>query len=98
VSGISHHIQFYVDVSLDHQLRPRIRVDKEILLFPRIFVEGEYEYRADFGWVNDLENNNSFEGENEWLISASYMLSRNFSIHANYNSHYGWGGGLIVRF
>ncbi len=89
---------FIVDVSLDHQLRPRIRIDKEILLFPRIFVEGEYEYRADFGWVNDLENNNSFEGENEWLISASYIVSRNFSIHANYNSHYGWGGGLIARF
>jgi hypothetical protein len=85
-------------VSLDHQLRPRIRVDKEILLFPRIFVEGEYEYRADFGWVKDLENNNSFEGENEWLISASYIVSRNFSIHANYNSLYGWGGGLIARF
>ncbi|MBE0663859.1 MAG: multicopper oxidase domain-containing protein [Bacteroidales bacterium] len=89
---------FYVDVSLDHQLRPRIRVDKEILLFPRFFVEGEYEYRADLGWVNELEGNASFEGEDEWLIRASYILSRNFSIQANYNNHYGWGGGLSVRF
>ncbi len=89
---------FNVDVSIDHQLRPRLRVDREILLFPRFFLEGEYEYRADFGWVNDLVNNKSFEGEDEWLIRASYILSRNFSIQANYNSHYGWGGGLSVRF
>lgn len=89
---------FNVDVSLDHQLRPRLRVDKEILLFPKIFLEGEYEYRADFGWVNDLDDNTSYEGEEEWLIRASYIVSRNFSIQANYHSHYGWGGGLSVRF
>ena len=89
---------FYIDVSIDHQLRPRLRVDKEILLFPRFFLEGEYEYLADFGWVNDLENNKSFEGEDEWLIRASYIISRNFSIQANYNNLYGWGGGLSVRF
>jgi hypothetical protein len=89
---------FNVDVSIDNQLRPRLRVDKEILLFPRFFLEGEYEYRADFGWVNDLEDNTNFEGEDEWLIRASYILSRNFSIQANYNSHYGWGGGLSFRF
>jgi CopA family copper-resistance protein len=89
---------FNVDVSIDHQLRPRLRVDREVYLLPRFFLEGEYEYRADFGWVNDLEGNTSFEGEDEWLIRASYILSRNFSIQANYNNHYGWGGGLSVRF
>ncbi len=89
---------FYVDVSIDHQLRPGLRVDKEILLFPRIFLEGEYEYRADFGWVNDLENNKNIEGEVKWLIRASYILSRNFSIQASYNNQYGWGGGLSIRF
>jgi hypothetical protein len=89
---------FNVDVSIDHQLRPRLRVDREVYLLPRFFLEGEYEYRADFGLVNDLEGNTSFEGEDEWLIRASYILSRNFSIQANYNNHYGWGGGLSVRF
>jgi CopA family copper-resistance protein len=89
---------FNVDVSVDHQLRPRVRIDKEILLFPRFFLEGEYEYRADFGWVNDIDGNSSFEGEDEWLIRASYILSRNFSIQANYNNIYGWGGGLSIRF
>ncbi|MDT8394346.1 MAG: multicopper oxidase domain-containing protein [Bacteroidales bacterium] len=90
--------KFNLDISLDHQLRPRASIDKEILLFPRFFIEGEYEYRADFGWVNALDDDKSFEGEEEWLIRASFMISRNFSIQANYNSHYGWGGGLSVRF
>ncbi|WP_225035687.1 multicopper oxidase domain-containing protein [Winogradskyella sp. SM1960] len=90
--------RFNVDVSMDHQLRPRIRLDRELLIFPRIFLEGEYEYRADFGWVNELENNKSYEGETQWLIGASYILSRNFSIQGNYNNRYGWGGGLSIRF
>ncbi|GMN05535.1 hypothetical protein MTsPCn5_09230 [Croceitalea sp. MTPC5] len=90
--------RFNVDVSMDNQLRPRIRLDRELLIFPRIFLEGEYEYRADFGWVNDLENNKSFESETQWLVGASYILSRNFSIQANYNNRYGWGGGLLARF
>ncbi|WP_412559962.1 multicopper oxidase domain-containing protein [Winogradskyella sp. MIT101101] len=90
--------RFNVDVSMDNQLRPRIRLDRELLIFPRIFLEGEYEYRADFGWVNDLENNKSYQGETQWLIGASYILSRNFSIQGNYNNRYGWGGGLLARF
>ena len=89
--------RFNMDVSMDHQLRPRIRLDRELLLFPRIFLEGEYEFRADFGWVNDL-GNSSYESETQWLVGASYILSRNFSIQANYNNRYGWGGGLLARF
>lgn len=88
---------FNLDLSVDHQLRPRIRLNRELLVFPRIFLEGEYEYRADFGWVNDL-GGNSFESETKWLVGASYILSRNFSLQANYHNSYGWGGGLIIRF
>ena len=89
--------RFNVDVSMDNQLRPRIRLDWELLIFPRIFLEGEYEYRADFGWVNDL-GDSSYESETQWLVGLSYILSRNFSIQSNYNNRYGWGGGLLVRF
>jgi len=89
--------RFNVDVSMDNQLRPRIRLDRELLIFPRIFLEGEYEYRADFGWVNDL-GDSSFESETQWLVGLSYILSRNFSIQGNYNNRYGWGGGLLARF
>jgi CopA family copper-resistance protein len=100
VSGIKYFspYMFNLDLSIDHQLRPRIRLDREFLLFPRIFLEGEYEYRADFGWVNDFENGADFEEETEWLIGLLYILSRNFSIQGNYNNQYGWGGGLLVRF
>lgn len=89
--------RFNVDVSMDNQLRPRVRLDRELLLFPRIFLEGEYEYRADFGWVNDI-GNSSYESETQWLVGLSYILSRNFSIQGNYNNRYGWGGGLLARF
>jgi len=89
--------RFNVDVSMDNQLRPRVRLDRELLIFPRIFLEGEYEYRADFGWVNDL-GDSSFESETQWLVGLSYILSRNFSIQGNYNNRYGWGGGLLARF
>jgi hypothetical protein len=89
--------RFNVDVSMDNQLRPRVRLDRELLIFPRIFLEGEYEYRADFGWVNDL-GGSSFESETQWLVGLSYILSRNFSIQGNYNNRYGWGGGLLARF
>jgi len=89
---------FNVDLSIDHQLRPRIRLDKELLLFPRLFLEAEYEYRTDFGWVNDFEEDVNYKEETEWLVALSYILSRNFSIQGNYHNHYGWGGGVLVRF
>jgi CopA family copper-resistance protein len=90
--------RFNIDLSADHQLRPRIRLDRELLIFPRIFLEGEYEYRADFGLVNDFEEDVNFEGETQWLVGLSYILSRNLSIQGNYNNRYGWGGGILVRF
>ncbi|MEP5254590.1 MAG: multicopper oxidase domain-containing protein [Winogradskyella arenosi] len=89
---------FNVDLSIDHQLRPRIRLDKELLLFPRLFLEAEYEYRTDFGWVNDFEEDVNYKEETEWLVALSYILSRNFSVQGNYHNHYGWGGGVLVRF
>lgn len=89
---------FNVDISFDHQLRPRVRIDREILLFHRLFLEGEYEYKIDFGLANELENNTVFNQENKWVIKASYMISRNFSIQGNYASNSGWGGGLNIRF
>lgn len=89
---------FTLDLSLDHKIRPRLKLDRELLLFPRIFLEGEYEYRADFGLINNLESNPSYSGETEWLLGLSYIVSRNFSLQGNYNNHFGWGGGLSVRF
>ncbi|PLX06277.1 MAG: copper oxidase [Marinilabiliales bacterium] len=89
---------FNIDLSLDHQLRPILRINKELLLFSRVFIEGAYEFRADFGYVNSLENGKNYVGENKWHIQASFMISRNLSIQTNYHSDFGLGGGLNVRF
>lgn len=89
---------FNVEASLDHQVRPRVRVDKEFMLFPRTFFEGELSYRADFGVVNDLHNNANFEDELEWSTGLEYMLGRDFSLKGSYHNEYGWGGGLVARF
>ncbi|UBM60308.1 multicopper oxidase domain-containing protein [Marinilongibacter aquaticus] len=89
---------FYIDLSIDNQMRPTFRVNKEFLLFPRFFLEGQYEYQADLGVVNNLEKGNRMKNESKWKIGGSYILSRNFSIMANYHNLYGWGGGLTVRF
>ena len=37
---------FNVDLSIDHQFRLRVRVDKEILLFPRFFLAHIAAYAA----------------------------------------------------
>lgn len=100
IGGIKYFTpyMFNVDLSIDHQLRPRIKLDKELLLLPKIFLEAEYEYRADFGWVNEFENDANYKRETQWLVGLSYILSRNFSLQGNYNNLYGWGGGLTIRF
>jgi CopA family copper-resistance protein len=89
---------FNLDLSVDSQLRPRIRINRQILLFPRFFLEGEYEYRADFGYVNDLGINKNYDSEMQYLVRGSYVLSRNLSIQGNYSNKYGWGAGMSVRF
>jgi hypothetical protein len=89
---------FNLDLSVDSQLRPRIRINRQILLFPRFFLEGEYEYRADLGYVNNLGINNIYESEMQYLVRGSYILSRNLSIQGNYSNKYGWGAGMSVRF
>ncbi len=86
---------FNVDLSLDHYLRPKFSIEREFLLFPRFFVEGEYEVRTDFGWVN---SNDGIETESDWKFSGSYMLFRNLSLSGNYSSQFGWGAGLDLRF
>ncbi len=88
---------FMADISMDTELRPRLRLDRELLLFSRVFLEGEVEYKADFGWVNDLGDAH-YEGETEWMLRTSYMFSKNFSLQGNYNNLYGWGGGLSWRY
>lgn len=94
---------FNLDVRIDNELRPRVAIGRELMIFPRLFVFGYYEYQMDFGWVNNLNEGSSggdvnYKDEITWNAGMEYMLSKNFSLMAGYDNRFGAGGGLSVRF
>jgi hypothetical protein len=92
---------FNLDVRLDHKLRPEIRINREIMIFPRTSIFGVYEYQLDFGWTNTLletGENSNYKGETTWSAGVNYIFSRNFSVMGSYDNRFGAGGGLTVRF
>lgn len=90
---------FNLDVRVDNLLRPQIGISRSLMVFQKVMVFGEYEYQADFGWVNEISNgNNSFKQEVVWNAGVSYILSRNFSITASYDNRFGAGIGLSSIF
>ena len=92
---------FNLDVRLDSKLRPEFRINREIMIFPRTTIFGNYEYQMDFGWTNTLPEsgeNSNYKGETTWSAGASYIFSRNFSVMGSYDNRFGAGGGLTVRF
>jgi hypothetical protein len=68
------------------------------MIFPRLVLFGEYEFQADFGWVNDLEPGKDFEDEQVWSAGLEYFLGKNFSLMGSYDNRFGAGGGLSLRF
>ncbi|GEO23730.1 hypothetical protein CQA01_42640 [Cyclobacterium qasimii] len=94
---------FNLDVRMDSKLRPEFRISREIMVFPRTSIFGNYEYQMDFGWANDLPElknglPSNYEGETTWSAGVNYILSRNLSITGSYDNRFGGGGGLIMRF
>ncbi|QYA26678.1 multicopper oxidase domain-containing protein [Gramella sp. MT6] len=89
---------FSLDVRLDNKLRPQISLAREIMIFPRLAVFGEYEFQADFGWVDDLPEGDNFKKEETWSAGLEYFLSKNFSLMGSYDNRFGAGGGLSLRF
>jgi CopA family copper-resistance protein len=89
---------FNLDVRLDNKLRPQITLERDIMIFPRTVLFGEFEYQADFGFVADLPGNSSFEKEITWSAGLEYLLSKNASLMASYDNRFGAGGGLSLRF
>ncbi len=87
---------FNLDVRVDNKLRPEIRLRRAIMIFPRTAIFGNFEYQADFGWVNELTND--FRSETTWSAGVEYFLFRNFSLMASYDNRFGPGGGLSGRF
>ncbi|TPE41512.1 multicopper oxidase domain-containing protein [Pontibacter mangrovi] len=95
---------FNLDLRMDNKLRPQISLGREVLIFPRTFLFGEYEYQADFGWVNDFEPEegtgkvDSYRSETTWNVGLEYLMSKSFSLMGSYDNRFGAGGGLTVRF
>ncbi|MDX5423534.1 MAG: multicopper oxidase domain-containing protein [Hymenobacteraceae bacterium] len=95
---------FNLDVRLDNKLRPQVSLSREVLIFPRTFLFGEYEYQADFGWVNDFAPEegtgrvDNYRSETTWNVGLEYLMSKAFSLMGSYDNRFGAGGGLTVRF
>ncbi|QED37163.1 copper oxidase [Antarcticibacterium arcticum] len=100
IAGIRYFTpyRFNLDVRMDNKLRPTISLSREILVFRRIAVFAEYEFQADFGWVNELPEGENFKKEEVLTVGAEYFLAKNFSIMGSYDNRFGAGGGLSIRF
>ncbi len=105
IAGIRYFTpyMFHLDVRFDHQLRPQVSLEKELMIFSRTILFGEFEYQADFGWVNDLHNEETgeplnYKDEITWNAGIEFLLTKNFAIIANYDSRFGIGGGLSILF
>jgi len=89
---------FDLDVRIDSKLRPDISLSRSIMIFPRTVIFGYYEYKADFGWVDNLPNGNAFQKDITWNSGLEYIISKNISIFGSYDNRFGAGGGLSFRF
>ena len=89
---------FALDARIDNDLRPRIALDRSIMLFPKFAVFGYFEYQLDLGWVSDLPIGKDYVSETVWSAGAEYFLSKNFSLLGSYDNRFGGGGGLSIRF
>jgi hypothetical protein len=89
---------FSLDARIDNELRPRISLGRNIMIFPKLSVFGYYEYKLDLGLVNNLPLGTDYTSDTVWSAGAEYMLSRNFSLMGSYDNRFGAGGGLSIRF
>ncbi len=89
---------FNLDVRVDTKLRPQIQLSREVMIFPRTSLFGSFEYQADFGWVNDFENEIDYQKEVVWSTGLEYFVSRNISLMGSYDNRFGAGGGMSIRF
>ena len=98
--GIRYLLPYFInaDLSVDNQLRPQVRFTAEYLIFRRVSIFGRYEYRSDFGVVNELNVGKTYAAEQVWSAGLDYIIGKNFSLTGNYDSRFGAGGGLTVRF
>ncbi|MFD2515948.1 hypothetical protein ACFSRY_18900 [Pontibacter locisalis] len=88
---------FNLDLRVDNKLRPEKRLGREVLIFPRTFLFGEYEYQADLGWVNDFEpedgtgKGGNYRRETTWNVGVVYLVSKTFSLMGSYDIGFSTG-------
>ncbi len=89
------------DFRIDSKLRPQVSFTGETMLFPRIMLEGEFEYQADFGMVErrDPEGlmRDDYTSETTWSLNVEYVLAKNWLVTGGYDNRWGWGGGVTRR-
>jgi len=89
---------FSIDARIDSELRPGVSIGRSLMIFPKFYVFGYYEYQFDFGLINDFPTGINYESETVWSAGVEYILSRNSSLMASYDNRFGAGGGLSIRF
>jgi hypothetical protein len=100
IAGIRYFtpFMFNLDVQIDSKLRPQISFSRTITIFPRTVIFGKYEYQADFGWIDDLPQEDNFKKDVTWSAGLEYIISKNFSLMGSYDNRFGAGGGISARF
>lgn len=95
------HLLWYVldtDLSLDHKLRPEIRLNTHLPLTQRLIIESHLEWKTNFGIIKKPHSDKGFEREFIYTAGFEYLLNVNFSAIGNYDNRFGWGGGLSWKF
>ena len=105
IAGIRYFTPYMLHLTfvMDNQLRPELRLNRSLMIFPRTFLFGEFEYQADFGWVNDLTDPVTGDPANylddiTWSAGLEFMIGRDLSIIGSYDNRFGFGGGIAARF
>lgn len=86
------------DFSIDHKLNPELAFEAHLPITKRLMLAGHFEWKSDFGFVNDLPDGTNYESELVWNTNIEYILGKNFVLSAGYDNRFNWGGGLKVLF
>lgn len=86
------------DVSIDNKMRPEIGLNTHIPLTQKLMAVGHFEFLADAGLIEDLPSGTSLKTELTYTAGLEYLINEYISFVGNYDSHFGWGGGISVKF
>jgi hypothetical protein len=100
IGGIKYLLPLLIDseLSIDNKLRPQLAFKAGLLIFPRLELYGEYEYQANFGWVDEPEEGKDYSSETTWQVGLEYVVSKGFRFMGSYDNRFGAGGGLSIWF